>query len=137
MNIQANNNITTTKCNLILYHNKPMRNILRRQNFRRVQTETNCRQHFKVHLKWKIHVVQYREENNVRKGEIACYFTSNFFISQNVFHSYISLVHQNAVLRVILLIHLQKVSTLGSLRSPYSLTWVETFYYRVFFFPSN
>ena len=28
--------------------------ITRRQNFRMVQMETNCRQHFKVHLKWKI-----------------------------------------------------------------------------------
>ena len=28
--------------------------ITRRQNFRLVQIETNCRRHFKVHLKWKI-----------------------------------------------------------------------------------
>ena len=33
-------------------------------NFRRVQTETNCRRHFKV---------PYRVENIVRKGKIACY----------------------------------------------------------------
>ena len=38
----------------------------------------------------------------VRKGEIACYkqllVTSNFSFSHNVFHSYISLMRQNAAL---------------------------------------
>ena len=37
---------------------------------------------------------QYRVENIVRKAEIACY--KQFSFSHNVFHSYISLVHQNA-----------------------------------------
>ena len=37
-----------------------------------------------------------RVENIVRKGEIA--FTSNFSFSHDVFHSYISLEHQNAAL---------------------------------------
>ena len=31
--------------------------ITRRQNFRLVQIETNCRQHFKVHSKWKISTI--------------------------------------------------------------------------------
>ena len=31
--------------------------ITRRQNFRLVQIETNCRQHFKVLLKWKISTI--------------------------------------------------------------------------------
>ena len=31
--------------------------ITRRQNFRLVQTETNCRRHFKVHAKWKISAI--------------------------------------------------------------------------------
>ena len=35
-------------------------------------------------------------ENIVRKGEFACY--NNFSFCHNVFHSYISLVRQNAVL---------------------------------------
>ena len=37
-----------------------------------------------------------RVENIVRKGEIACY--KQFLLSDNVFHSYISLVCQNAAL---------------------------------------
>ena len=40
------------------------------QNFRLVQIQTNCRRHFKVHVKWKISTI--RVENIVRKGEIAC-----------------------------------------------------------------
>ena len=55
---------------------------------RLVQIETNCRQHFKVDLKWKISIIYYSIENIVRKGEIACH---------NVFHNYISLVHQNGL----------------------------------------
>ena len=48
--------------------------ITRRQNFRLVQFETNCRRHFKMHLKLKKKkIVPYRVENIVRKGEIACY----------------------------------------------------------------
>ena len=47
-----------------------------------------------MHLKWKN--VSYRVESIVRKGEIACY--KQFLLSHNVFHSYISLVRQNAVL---------------------------------------
>ena len=31
--------------------------ITRRQNFELVQIETNCRRHFKVHLKWKISTI--------------------------------------------------------------------------------
>ena len=31
--------------------------LTRRQNFRLVQIETNCRRHFKVHLKWKISTI--------------------------------------------------------------------------------
>ena len=38
----------------------------------------------------------YSVENIVRKGEIACY--KQFLLSHNVFHSYISSVHQNALL---------------------------------------
>ena len=52
--------------------------ITRQQNFRLVQIETNCRQHFKVHLEWKIRT---RVENILRKGEIACY-KQFFFFSQ-------------------------------------------------------
>ena len=48
----------------------------------------------KMHLKWE--QVPCRVENIVRKGEIAC--SSNFSFSHNVFHSYISLVRQNAAL---------------------------------------
>ena len=44
-------------------------------------SKINCKRHFKVHLKW----------------EISKHCTSNFSFSQNVFHSCISLVHQNAV----------------------------------------
>ena len=46
-------------------------------NFRQVQIKTNCRQHFKVHLTWKI---------------------SNFPFSHSAFDSYISEVHQNVLL---------------------------------------
>ena len=66
------------------------------KNFRLVQIETNCRQNFEVHLKLK-KKVPYRVENIVRKGEIACYKQFLLF-SHNVFHSYISLVCQNAAL---------------------------------------
>ena len=38
----------------------------------------------------------YKTENIVKKGQIACY--KQFPYSQNVFHSYISLVRQNLVL---------------------------------------
>ena len=31
--------------------------ITRQQKFRQVQIETNCRRHFKVHLKWKISAI--------------------------------------------------------------------------------
>ena len=47
-----------------------MLTITRRQHFRPVQIETNCRRHFKVHIKWKISTISV--ENIVRKGEIAC-----------------------------------------------------------------
>ena len=43
-------------------------------------------------------------QNIVRKGEIACYkekeklhVISNFSFSHNIFHSFISLVHQNGL----------------------------------------
>ena len=39
------------------YFQKASQHIIRRQNFRLVQIETNCRRHFKVHLKWKISVL--------------------------------------------------------------------------------
>ena len=35
----------------------PSSPITRRQNFRLVQIETNCRLYFKVHLKWKINTI--------------------------------------------------------------------------------
>ena len=35
--------------------------ITRRQNFRLVQIETNCRRHFQVHLKWKISTMKGRK----------------------------------------------------------------------------
>ena len=63
-------------------------------NFRLVQIETNCR-HFKVHLKWKISTIWGRKHFE-RKEKLLV--TSNFSFSHNVFHSYISLVHQNSVL---------------------------------------
>ena len=62
-------------------------------NFRPVQIERNCRQHFKVHLKWKISTIQGRK--HCKKMRIATY---NFSFSHNVIHSYISLVRQNVVL---------------------------------------
>ena len=44
----------------------------RRQNFGLVNSETNCRRHFKVHLKWE-KKVSHGVENIVSKGEIARY----------------------------------------------------------------
>ena len=43
--------------------------ITRRQKFRLIQIETNCKRNFQAHLKWKI----IRVENIVKQGEIACY----------------------------------------------------------------
>ena len=40
--------------------------------------------------------INYRVENIVRKEKLLV--TSNFSFSHNIFHSYISLVHQNAAL---------------------------------------
>ena len=42
-------------CKLLL--NNICLTITRRQNFRLVQLETDCRRHFKVHLKWKIRAI--------------------------------------------------------------------------------
>ena len=37
-------------------------------NFRLVQIETNCRQHFKVHLKWKINTIKARKHCEKRRN---------------------------------------------------------------------
>ena len=42
--------------------------ITRRQNYRLIQIETNCRQHFKVHLKWKISTIQGRKHCEKRRN---------------------------------------------------------------------
>ena len=70
--------------------------ITRPQNFRLVQIETNCRQHFEVYLKWKISTIKGRNHCEKRRNKLLV--TSNFFFSHNVCHSYISFVHQNAAL---------------------------------------
>ena len=66
--------------------------ITRRQNFRLVQIETNCRQHSK--MKNKCH----RVENIVRKRR-NCLLQAISPFSHNVFHSYRYFVRQNAALR--------------------------------------
>ena len=40
----------------------------RRQNFRLVKIKTNCRQHFKVHLKWKISTIEGRKHCEKRRN---------------------------------------------------------------------
>ena len=55
------------------------------QDFRLVQIETNCRRHFKVHLKWKTSTIKGR--NTLWEKE-KLLVISNFSFSHNVFHSY-------------------------------------------------
>ena len=81
----------TLKQSKFLFSFKP---ITRWQNFTLVHIETNYGQHFKVHLKWKIRTMYDRKHREKRRNCV----TSNFSFSHNVFHSYISLVLQNAVL---------------------------------------
>ena len=69
--------------------------ITRRQNFRQVLVETNCRRHFKVNLKWKIGAIQCRKHCEKRRN---CLLQAISPFSHNVFHSYISLVRQDAAL---------------------------------------
>ena len=38
------------------------------KNFRLVQIETNCRRHFKVHLKWKINIIYGRKHCEKRRN---------------------------------------------------------------------
>ena len=74
---------------------KVFEGITRRQSFRLVQIERNCRQHFKVHLrlKNKCHIGKktwWEKEKLLVK--------SNFSFFHRVFHSYISSVRQNVAL---------------------------------------
>ena len=57
--------------------------------------ETNCRQHFKVHLKWKISTMLGRKNCEKRRN---CLLQAISPFLTVVFHSYISLVRQNVVL---------------------------------------
>ena len=52
-------------------------------------------------------------ENIARKGEIACY--KHFLLSHNIFHSYISLVYQNAALCGKGLTHYHTIRTFNDL----------------------
>ena len=65
--------------------------ITRQQNFRLVQIETNCRRHFKMHVKWKKGLKTLLEKEKLL-------VTSNFSFSHNVFHSYKSIVCQKCAI---------------------------------------
>ena len=63
-------------------------------NFRLVQIETNCRQHFKVHLKRKISTIQGKKHCEKRRNCLLQAISP--FLT--MFSTAVSLVRQNAVL---------------------------------------
>ena len=72
----------------------------RRQNFRFIQIETNCRRHFKVHLEWKISTIYGRKHCEKRRNRLLrAIFSSTGHRPASYCHGIVSVVLLSAFLR--------------------------------------